>query len=427
MSSEWIARDQKRVWHGFTQMATFADLAPIMVDRGEGAYLIDVEQKRYLDAISSLWVTTIGHNNNEINEAIIAQLNKISHSTLLGNSNIATIELSEELAKVVPVIEPHFLYASDGAAAVEQALKIAFQYWTNIKNFQKTKFLTLGEAYHGDTIGSLSLGDGGFGTEIFNPLRFKTLKTPGYNTNNWLYRAILELEANYNELAALVIEPLVQGASGMYMALPEQVKELVKVAQGLGVIVIADEVATGFGRTGKLFASDMCDINPDIMCLGKGLTGGYLPMSTTVVSNRIYEAFLGPDRSEKTFYHGHSFSGNAVCAAAAKKHLEILLRDKIVGNVPKLAEHLRNELELKVKNLELVADIRQTGLMAGIELHSSNDAGKRGRAVCIHSVNNGVLLRPLGDVVVLMPHLNFTDENITQTVDVVAEAIRKSK
>ncbi len=427
MSSEWIARDQKRVWHGFTQMATFADLAPIVVDRGEGAYLIDVEQKRYLDAISSLWVTTIGHNNNEINEAIIAQLNKISHSTLLGNSNVVTVELSEELAKVVPVIEPHFLYASDGAAAVEQALKIAFQYWTNIKNFQKTKFLTLGEAYHGDTIGSLSLGDSGFGTEIFNPLRFKTLKTPGYNTNNWLYRAILELEANYNELAALVIEPLVQGASGMYMALPEQVKELVKVAQGLGVIVIADEVATGFGRTGKLFASDMCDINPDMMCLGKGLTGGYLPMSTTVVSNRIYEAFLGPDRSEKTFYHGHSFSGNAVCAAAAKKHLEILLRDKIVGNVPKLAEHLKNELELKVKNLEFVADIRQTGLMVGIELHSSTDVGKRGRAVCIRSVNDGVLLRPLGDVIVLMPHLNFADENITQTVDVLAEAIRKSK
>jgi adenosylmethionine-8-amino-7-oxononanoate aminotransferase len=406
-------------------MSTFAELAPIMVERAEGPYLIDVNGKRYLDAISSLWVTTIGHNNGEINDAIATQLSKVAHSTLLGNSNTAIVELSEALAEIVPVNDPHFLYASDGAAAVEQALKIAFQYWTNLGNFQKTKFLTLSHAYHGDTVGSLSLGDGGFGTDIFNPLRFNSIKTPGYNVDNWLYRAILELEANYNVLAALVIEPLVQGASGMYIAMPEQVKELVKVAQSLGVTVIADEVATGFGRTGKMFASDLCGINPDIMCLGKGLTGGYLPMSVTVVSNRIYDAFLGPDRSEKTFYHGHSFSGNPLCAAAAKKHLEILQRDSIIEKVKERQHHLSVELDKKIKCLPLVKDIRQAGLMVGIEIKSSDDPGHRGRVVCMNAVQNGVLLRPLGDVIVLMPHLNFSKANLTKTVDVLERSINQ--
>ena len=425
MHDQWIKRDVKRVWHGFTQMSVFEEMSPIVVQAAEGPYLIDVDDKKYLDAISSLWVTTIGHNNNEINEAISIQVNKVCHSTLLGNTNTAIIELSEALTEIVPVVDPHFLYASDGAASVEQALKIAFQYWLNIGISQRNTFLTLTSGYHGDTIGSLSLGDSGFGTSIFDPLKFNTIRTPGYSSENWLYRAILELEANYNSLAAVVIEPLVQGASGMYTADPLQITELVKVAQDLGIIVIADEVATGFGRTGSYFASDLCNIKPDIICLGKGLTAGYLPMSVTVVSNRIYEAFLGKDLSQKTFYHGHSFSGNPVCAAAAKKHIEILQRDKIVESVPSKARFLKNELDRKIKKLTEVSEIRQIGLMVGVELKLKGEPGLAGRKVCAECVKRGVLMRPLGDVVVLMPHLNFTQEHISKMVSVLAQSISK--
>ena len=323
-NADWIERDAARVWHGFTQMSCYGENRPLMVERAEGRELIDVEGRRYLDAISSLWVTTLGHRVPELDSAVISQLGRVSHSTLLGNGNTVVVELAEALAEVVPVDDPHFLFASDGASAVEQGLKMAFQYWWNKGSTHRTKYLTLGGSYHGDTVGSLSLGAGGFGTDLFDPLRFGgVIRSSGYEDAGWLESALALLERHGTSLAAAVIEPLVQGAGGMQVAAPDHVNAFAEACGESGVILVCDEVATGFGRTGTLFASEMCGIRPDIMCIGKGMTGGYLPMSATVASGPIAEAFLGEDLGPETFYHGHSYGGNVLGAAVALRHLEL--------------------------------------------------------------------------------------------------------
>ncbi len=417
-SKDWIDRDSKRVWHGFTQMSTYGDLEPVIVERAEGHYLFDVDGNKYLDAISSLWVTTLGHKVPELDQAVINQLGCIAHSTLLGNGSKIVIELSEALAKVVPVKSPHFLYASDGANAVEQALKIAFQYWKNLGIDNRETFLALGDSYHGDTMGSVSLGDGGFGTNLFDPLRFQVLRTPGYLQPNWLeiaLEAVLEVK---DRLAAVVFEPVCQGAAGMYMASPQDVKTFVEKCQELELLAIADEVATGFGRTGEIFASTLAGIAPDIMCIGKGLSGGYLPISATVASGKVFEAFLGPDLSQKTFYHGHSYSGNALSCAVSLAHLELFSKLEIVRKVQETSLYLAEILKGKIADHPLVKEIRQVGLMVGVEVqHNGYLKGQLGRIICKCAVSNGVLLRPLGDVIVLMPHLTFGKKEIDEMTD----------
>ena len=333
-NADWIERDAARVWHGFTQMSCYGENRPVMVERAEGRELIDVEGRRYLDAISSLWVTTLGHRVPELDSAVISQLGRVSHSTLLGNGNRVVVELAEALAGVVPVDDPHFLFASDGASAIEQALKMAFQYWWNQGSDRRTEYLTLGGSYHGDTVGGLSLGAGGFGTDLFDPLRFGgVIRSAGYEDPGWLESALALLERHGPSLSAAVIEPLVQGAGGMQVASPDHVNVFAKACRESGVILICDEVATGFGRTGTLFASEKCGIRPDIMCIGKGITGGYLPMSATVASGPVAEAFLGEDLGPETFYHGHSYSGNALAAAVALRHLELFAEWDVLANV----------------------------------------------------------------------------------------------
>ncbi|HMC39237.1 MAG TPA: aminotransferase class III-fold pyridoxal phosphate-dependent enzyme, partial [Acidimicrobiales bacterium] len=333
-AARWIDRDRRRVWHGFTQMATYPDNRPVMVERGEGRELIDVDGRRYLDAISSLWVTTLGHRVPELDRALAEQAGRVAHSTLLGHGNTVVVELAEALAGAVPVDDARFLFASDGAAAVEQALKIAFQYWWNLGERGRDRYLVLGDGYHGDTVGSLSLGDGGFGTELFDPLRFPgVVRTPGYRSEGWLEEALSALSASAGSLAAVVLEPLVQGAAGMYVAEPADVGRLAAACQVAGVLVISDEVATGFGRTGSMFASARCGFRPDLMCIGKGLSGGYLPMSATVASGRVAGAFDGEDLGARTFYHGHSFGGNALAAAVALRHLRLFEEWDVLANV----------------------------------------------------------------------------------------------
>jgi adenosylmethionine-8-amino-7-oxononanoate aminotransferase len=341
----------------------------------------------------------------------------------LGNGNVVVIELAEALARVVPVDRPHVLFASDGAPAVEQALKIAFQYWANRGVGGRERYLALGGAYHGDTIGSLSLGAGGFGTDLFDPLRFPVTRAPGYDDPAWAKGAVTKIEEQADTLAAVVIEPLVQGASGMQLAAPDDVAAVAQACRDAGVLLIADEVATGFGRTGTLFASERCNIRPDLLCLGKGITGGYLPLSASVVSERVYDAFLGPDLGERTFYHGHSYSGNALAAAVALRHLELLRDGAILANVVDRSAQLRQGLRARVEPLAGVADVRLCGLMGGIELAPPSDGLRWGRRVCAAAVERGVLLRPLGDVVVLMPPLTITDPEIERIVAVLAESI----
>jgi adenosylmethionine-8-amino-7-oxononanoate aminotransferase len=411
------------VWHGFTQMAAYPDGASVMVERAEGHELIDVDGRRYLDAISSLWVNTLGHRVPELDEALRDQLDRIAHSTMLGNGNRVVVELAEALAAVVPVDRPHFLFASDGAPAVEQALRIAFQYWANLGVEGRTTYLAFGDAYHGDTIGSISVGDGGFSTSVYDPLRFPVLRAPGFDDPGCFEEAAAMVAGNADRLAAVVVEPLVQGAAGMKLAPEQGMERLAEACRAADVLLVADEVATGFGRTGTLFASEQCGLRPDLLCLGKGLTGGYLPLSATVASARVYEAFLGEDLSSRTLYHGHSYSGNALAAAVALRHLRLLEERDILAGVRARSAELRALLDARVAPLDAVREVRLRGLMAGVELAPPAGAERWGRKVCAAAVARGVLLRPLGDVVVLMPPLTTTSAEVVRIVDTLVDAI----
>ncbi len=419
----WVERDAAVVWHGFTQMSCYVDNQPIVVERAEGRELIDVDGRRYLDAISSLWVNTLGHRVPELDDALRTQIDHVAHSTLLGNGSRVVVELAEALAAVVPVDEPHVLFASDGAAAVEQALKIAFQHWVNLGVTGRTRYLALGGAYHGDTVGSLSLGAGGFGTDVFDPLRFGVLRGAGYESPGWLDDALDLLATHAPDLAAVVIEPLVQGAAGIEVADPADVRALGEACREHGVLLICDEVATGFGRTGTLFASEQCGLRPDILCLGKGITGGYLPMSATVAAGHVFDSFLGPDLGDRTLYHGHSYGGNALAAAVALRHLQLIDEWDVLANVRARADQLASLLAERLGGVPAKTVVRQRGLMCGVELQPPAEGLRWGRLVCAAAVRRGVLLRPLGDVIVVMPPLTTTAAEIERIVDALVDAI----
>jgi adenosylmethionine-8-amino-7-oxononanoate aminotransferase len=419
---DWCARDAAVVWHGFTQMSTYADNRPVIVDHAEGHEVVDVDGRRYLDAISSLWVTTLGHCVPELDDALRQQIDRGTHTTMLGNGNRIVIELSERLAPLVPVDDPHFLYASDGASAVEQALKIAFQYWVNLGRPRST-FLSFGGAYHGDTIGALSVGDRGFGTDIFDPLTFPVVRAPSFDDPHCFDVAGALIAEHHDELAAVIVEPMVQGAAGMMLAEPSEFARLRAACDEHDVLLICDEVATGFGRTGTLFASEACGIRPDVLCLGKGLTAGYLAMSATVASGRVFDAFLGADLGPRTLYHGHSYSGNALAAAVALRHLELIDAFDVLANVRERSEELRGLLVDRVAPHPGVGEVRLRGLMGGVELAPPRDDLRWGRRVCAATVERGVLLRPLGDVVVLMPPLTITSRELTRIVSTLCEAL----
>jgi adenosylmethionine-8-amino-7-oxononanoate aminotransferase len=419
----WIERDAAVVWHGFTQMAVYRDNSPIIVERGEGRELIDVEGRRYLDAISSLWVTTLGHHVPELDDAVREQLDLVAHSTMLGNGNRVVIELAEALAPRVPVDDPHFLFASDGASAVEQALKIAFQYWANLGVGGRDRYVALGNAYHGDTIGSLSVGDGGFGTSVFDPLRFAVVRAPGYDDPRSIDIAARLVREHAHQLAAVVIEPLVQGAAGMLVQDASAFAPLAAACRDTGVLLICDEVATGFGRTGTLFASEQCGLRPDLLCMGKGITGGYLPMSATVANRRVYESFLGEDLGPRTFSHGHSYSGNALAAAVALRHLDLIDEWDVLRNVRERGEQLGAALEARLGASTAVREIRRRGLMTGVELAPPSEGLRWGRRVTAGCVARGVLIRPLGDVMVVMPPLTVTSDEIQRIVEVLGASI----
>lgn len=420
--TEWLARDAAAVWHGFTQMSCYADNAPVIVERAEGRELIDVHGKRYLDAISSLWVTTLGHRVPELDAALRQQLERVAHSTLLGNGNRAVIEFAEALKQAVPVDDARVLFASDGACAVEQALKIAFQYWTNQGVAGRNTYLAFGDGYHGDTVGSLSLGGGGFGTAIFDPLRFAVLRAPSFAAPDALSTAAYMVREHCNRLAAVIIEPLVQGAAGMLIADADEFAQLQQACNECDVLLICDEVATGFGRTGTLFASEQCALRPDILCLGKGITGGYLPMSATIASKKIFDAFLGADLSEKTFYHGHSYSGNALAAAVALRHLQLLQEQPVLDNVRARSVQLRELLDTHLRTHQSVVDIRLAGLMGAVELSTAHDP-KLARKVCAAMARRGVLSRSMGPVVTLVPPLTITAAEIERIVTTLLAAL----
>jgi len=420
---ELEAWDRRHVWHAFTQMAEYE---PFLIERAQGCVLVDVDGREYLDGVSSVWCNIHGHRHPQLDAALRAQLDRVAHTTLLGMSNPTTVSLARRLVELAPQGLEHVFFSDDGATAIEVALKMAFQYWhqrTDPKP-KKTSYLALGDAYHGDTVGSVSLGGVARFHEQFQPLLFETLRVPSPQTYRlpdgvtaqsacgyYLTQVEQVLQAHHRKLAALVVEPLVQCAAGIVTHPVGYLRGLRELTRKYDVLLIADEVAVGFGRTGTMFACEQEGVSPDFLCLAKGITGGYLPLAATLATDAIWQAFLGRYADSKTFFHGHTYGGNPLGCAVALATLDVFEAEQTLANlqpkIKRLAEHLG-----RIAQLLHVGDVRQRGLIAGIELVADRAtkepfpwAEQRGMAVCRHALTQGVWLRPLGNVVVIMPPL----------------------
>ncbi|MBI4509647.1 MAG: adenosylmethionine--8-amino-7-oxononanoate transaminase [Deltaproteobacteria bacterium] len=437
------AKDKRFVWHPFTQMHDWLASEPLVIERAEGNYLIDTEGNRYLDGVSSLWVTVHGHRRPEIDAAIRAQLDRVAHTTLLGLASVPSIELAERLVDIAPRGLSKVFYSDSGSTAVEVALKMAYQYWLHRGQPQKRRFLALSEAYHGDTIGAVSVGGIDLFHQVFRPLLFDALRVP---TPHWyrchdapdpiscrdLCLAALEraLEQHAHEIAAFILEPLVQGAAGILTHPHGYLAQAAELCRKHDVLLICDEVATGFGRTGTMFACAQEDVTPDLLCLAKGMTGGYLPLAATLATDEVFATFLGKHGDKRTFFHGHTYTGNPLACAAAIASLDIFTKERVLEHLPEKINVLGAKLQEHVAPLPHVGQVRQRGLMVGIELVMDRSTKEPfpyesaiGAQVCLESRKHGVILRPLGHVVVLMPPLSIEPSEIHHLVTSVQASI----
>jgi adenosylmethionine-8-amino-7-oxononanoate aminotransferase len=441
MSDDLRYLDRAVVWHAFTQMAEYE---PLILERGEGCYVFDIDGRRYLDATSSLWCNVHGHRHPRIDAAIRQQLERVAHVTNLGASNPTTIRLAKRLVDLAPTGLHHVFFSDDGATAVEVALKMAFQYWRQRTDPrpEKTCFVALGDAYHGDTLGAVSVGGVARFHDLFRPLLFECLRAPvpdsyrlppGVPEDQLLEHSLAALEKllaeHHARIAALVIEPLVQAAAGIIMHPPGYLRGVREMTRRYDVLLIADEVAVGFGRTGCMFACEHEGVTPDLFCIAKGLTGGYLPMAATLATDEIYQAFLGDRASGRTFYHGHTYGGNPLAAAAAMATLDVFEEERTLERLPAKITRLR-ELLAPLADDTHVGQIRQCGLIAAIELVRDRTTREPypaseeiGRCVCDIALQRGVLLRPLTDVIVLWPPLAVSLEQLEEIVAAVQIAI----
>lgn len=436
--------DKAYVWHPFTQMADWAKERPLIIESGEGATLTDIHGVTYLDGVSSLWVTLHGHRHPEIDQAIREQLDKLAHSTLLGLSNVPAVEFAEALIESAPQGLSKLFYSDNGSSAVEVALKMSYLYWQHREpGSRRTRFVSLKEAYHGDTLGAVSVGGIDLFHSSFKPLLFPTEQIP----NAYCYRCDLGLtypgcklacaetltevlERLEGQVAAVIVEPVVQGAAGMITAPDGHLRLIREICDVHDVLLICDEVATGFGRTGALFACNHDGVTPDILCLAKGITGGYMPLAATLTTEEVYEAFLGPYEAKKTFFHGHSYTGNPMGCAAALTSLRILRRPETQAHLKALVRRLKAGLE-RVRKLRHVGEVRQRGLMVGIELVKDRETREPfgweeriGIKTIMEARSRGVILRPLGHVIVLMPPIAMTLEQCDRLIDVTEASIR---
>jgi len=436
--------DKQYVWHPFTQMRDWEDDEPLIIARGKGSYLYDLRGNKYIDGVSSLWVTVHGHKKREIDSAIVRQLKDVAHTTMLGLTHPPAIELARRLVGIAPPGLGKVFYSDSGSTAVEIAIKMAFQYYRQNGQPGKTKFLCLHEAYHGDTIGSVSVGGMELFHDMFRPLLFDTIKAPA----PYCYRCPMGLAhpdcglacavdlgrlmgEHKGELAGLVIEPLVMGAAGMITQPHGYLKKVREHCDTHGVLMIADEVATGFGRTGSMFACSQECVSPDILCLAKGITGGYLPLAATLTTARIYEGFLGKYSELRTFFHGHTYTGNPLACAAALANLDVFESEKTLERLEGKSGLLRERLE-KTARLPHVGEVRQRGFMVGIELVRDKKTRepyplteKRGIRVAQEARGMGVIIRPLGNVIVLMPPLSISERELCKLVGVVFNSIKR--
>jgi len=414
--------DREHVWHAFTQMAEYE---PLLIERAQGCTLIDVDGRELIDGVSSLWCNVHGHRHPHIDAAIRRQLDEVAHVTLLGSAHPTTVKLARRLAELMPAL-PHVFFSDSGATAVEVALKMAFQYWQQRPDPRpkKTRYLAFDNAYHGDTLGSVAVGGVARFHEMFRPLLFDVVRLPAPDTyrlpdgvtrekalDHYLRQFEEAVREHHESLAAVVIEPLIQAAAGMLTHPPGFLRGVREITQRYDVLLIADEVAVGMGRTGTMFACEQESVVPDLLCLAKGITGGYLPLAVTLASDEIWQAFLGRYEESKTFYHGHTYGGNPLGAAAAMATLDVFEQEQTLAKMqPKIAR-LQEFLE-RISQHPHVGDVRQRGLIAGIELVADKSTRqpfpwgeKRGIRVCQHAIQEGVWLRPLGNVVVILPPL----------------------
>lgn len=439
-TKQLIELDKQYLWHPFAQMADWLADDPVIIESGDGFYLIDTDGNRYIDGVSSLWCNVHGHRVKRIDDAIRAQLDKIAHSTLLGLGQTTSIELAEKLVQIAPAGLEKVFYSDSGATAVEIAIKMAYQYWQNIGQTGKTKFISLKEAYHGDTVGSVSVGGMDLFHRIFKSLIFETHYAPSphpYQFDGTPEQcaahslAAMEdiLKQHADEVAGIVVEPLVQGAAGIIVHPKGFLKGVEKLARKYNTLLIVDEVAMGFGRTGKMFACEHEEVKPDLMCIAKGISAGYLPLAATLSTQKIFDAFAVSGDIHKTFYHGHTYTGNALGCAAALASLELFEENRILETMPEKID-LISQYFKRFSELPYVGDVRQCGMIGGIELVADMQTKKSfasdkkiGAKVCAAMRPKGAMMRPLGNVIVLMPAVAMDIETLTKLFDIIEDTL----
>jgi adenosylmethionine---8-amino-7-oxononanoate aminotransferase len=420
MSVDHAQLDRDHLWHPFTQQQGWGEEEPLMIERAEGTELVDRDGRHYIDGVSSLWCNVHGHRHPGIDAAMRAQLDRVAHSTMLGLSHPGATELAAKLVEIAPPGLSRIFYSESGSTATEIALKMAFQFQQQRggQHRRRTSFVHMRDAYHGDTIGSVSVGGIDLFHATYRPLLFQShAAEPGDAAD--LERV---LSCHEEQIAALIVEPLVQGAAGMLIHPPGYLRAARELCNRFGVLMICDEVATGFGRTGTMFACEQEDVAPDILCLAKGLTGGYLPLAATLTTEQIYDGFLGAPEEQRTFFHGHTYTGNPLACAAALASLEAFEQEKTLERLqPKIA--LLGELLDPVAAMPEVAAVRRRGVMTGIDLGEHDPALRLGHRVTLEARKRGVIVRPLSDVVVLMPPLSISEGELTRLVAITAESI----
>ncbi|MEA2223676.1 MAG: adenosylmethionine---8-amino-7-oxononanoate aminotransferase [Solirubrobacteraceae bacterium] len=419
---ELAAIDKRALWHPFTQQQGWCEEEPLIIERAQGCTLFDTDGNGYLDGVSSLWCNVHGHGHPAIDRAVREQLERVAHTTMLGLSHPGAIELADRLVALAPRGLERVFYSDNGSTAAEVALKMAFQYWRHRGEPGRDGFICLRDAYHGDTIGSVSVGGIDLFHACFGPLLFDTWQAEPGDTESMA--ALLGKHAG--RVAAVIVEPLVQGAAGILTHPDGYLRDVRALCDEHDVLLICDEVATGFGRTGTMFACEQEDVAPDLMCVAKGLTGGYLPLAATLASERIYEAFLGNHAELKTFFHGHTYTGNPLACAAALATLDVFERERTLDALgPKIAL-LHTLLDELVVALPAVHEVRRRGFMVGIELRAFPLHARMGHQVALAARRRGAVIRPLGDVVVLMPPLAMSADELSHLVQITAASVAEA-
>ncbi len=439
---DWMKRDLSVLWHPCTQMKDHESLPLVPIKRGEGVWLEDFDGNRYIDAISSWWVNLFGHGNPRINAALKDQIDQLEHVILAGFSHAPAVELAERLVKITPPGLDHCFYTDNGSAAVEVALKMSFHYWRNKGQTKKTRFITLSNSYHGETLGALSVGDVALYKETYEPLLLQAITVPspdcyqreeGESCRDVAERMFVHMEQalakHADEVCAVIVEPLIQCAGSMRMYDPRYLELLREACDRHGVHLIADEIAVGFGRTGTMFACEQANISPDFMCLSKGLTAGYLPLAAVLTHNEIYQAFYDNYENLTAFLHSHSYTGNPLACRAALATLDIFEQDNVIENNKRLAQVMA-DATAHLNDHPHVAEVRQTGMVLAVEMVKDKKnkepypwQERRGLRIYQHALSRGALLRPLGNVSYLMPPYVITEEQIRFLVEVMDEGI----